>query len=141
MDDVLSGSIARQRFNMVLISAFASIAFLLAVLGIYGVVAYSVAQRSHEIGVRMALGADRNRVRKMILSEGLTMGLIGIACGAGAAFFLVRLLTGMLYGVSGHDPAVFLSAPAALLLVVAVATWIPARRAARVDPASARRAE
>jgi putative ABC transport system permease protein len=141
MDDVLSGSIARQRFNTVLISAFASIAFLLAVLGIYGVVAYSVAQRSHEIGVRMALGADRNRVRKMILSEGLTMGLIGIACGAVAAFFLVRLLTGMLYGVSGHDPAVFLSAPAALLLVVAVATWIPARRAARVDPASALRAE
>jgi predicted permease len=141
MEEVLSDSIARQKFNMLLLSVFALIAFLLSVVGIYGVISYSVLQRRHEMGVRMALGADRNRVRNMILRAGLTTAAVGILCGVGAAFFLVRLLAGMLYGVTTRDPAVFLTAPALLVLVVAIAAWIPARRAALLDPARALRAE
>jgi putative ABC transport system permease protein len=141
MDDVLSGSIAKQRFDMLLLSVFASIAVLLAALGIYSVMAYSVTQRTHEIGVRIALGAGQNSVRNMVLREGLVRGLAGMACGICAAFFLVRLLTGMLYGVSMRDPAVFFAVPAFMVLLTAVAAWIPARRAARLDPVQALRIE
>jgi predicted permease len=141
MDDVLSRSIAKQRFAMLLLSVFASIALLLAAVGIYGVMAYSVAQRTHEIGVRMALGAERTNVRNMVLREGLTRGLIGIACGLCAALFLVRLLAGMLYGVSIWDPVVFLAVPAFLIFLSALAAWMPARRAARLDPIKALRLE
>ncbi|HEY1578689.1 MAG TPA: ABC transporter permease [Terracidiphilus sp.] len=141
LDDVLSASLASQRFNMLLLGSFATIAFLLGAIGIYGVIAYSVAQRGHEIGVRIALGADRVRVRQMILREGMMMGLAGIAAGVAGAFFLVRLLAGLLYGVSMRDPAVFIAVPVLLLLVIAIATWIPARRAGRLDPVRALRAE
>lgn len=141
LDEILSESLATQRFNMLLLSSFAMIAFLLGAIGIYGVIAYSVAQRSHEIGVRMALGADRGRVRRMVLREGMATGLMGIAFGLGAAFFLVRVLAGLLYGVSMRDPAVFIAVPTVLLLVVTAAAWIPARRAARLDPVCALRAE
>jgi len=141
MDDVLSGSIAKQRFNMLLLSVFALIALLLAALGIYSVMAYSVTQRTHEIGVRMALGACQKDVRNMVLREGLVRGLAGMVCGMCAAFFLVRLLADMLYGVSMRDPAVFLAVPAFMVLLTAVAAWIPARRAARLDPVRALRFE
>ena len=141
MDDVLSGSIAKQRFNMLLLSVFALIALLLAALGIYSVMAYSVTQRTHEIGVRMALGADQNDVRNMVLREGLVRGVAGMVCGMCAAFFLVRLLAGMLYGVSMRDPTVFFAVPAFMVLLTAVAAWIPARRAARLDPVQALRIE
>jgi putative ABC transport system permease protein len=141
MDDVLAVSIAQQRFNMLLLSVFALIALLLAALGIYSVMAYSVALRTHEIGVRMALGAGRTNVRNMVLREGLVRGLAGMACGMCAAFFLVRLLAGMLYGVSMRDPAVFFAVAAFLVLLTAVAAWIPARRAARLDPVQALRIE
>jgi putative ABC transport system permease protein len=141
MDDVLSGSIAKQRFNMLLLSVFAFIALLLAALGIYSVMAYSVAQRTHEIGVRMAMGADQNDVRNMVLREGLARGLVGMVCGLCAAFFLVRLLADMLYGVSMRDPAVFFAVPAFMVFLTAVAAWIPARRAARLDPIQALRIE
>jgi hypothetical protein len=141
MEDVLSKSIGQQRFNMLLLSIFALVALLLAAVGIYSVMAYSVAQRTHEIGVRIALGADRNDVRNMVLREGLVRGLAGMACGLCAAFFLVRLLAGMLYGVSMRDPAVFFAAPAFLVLLTAVAAWVPARRAARLDPVQALRTE
>jgi ABC-type antimicrobial peptide transport system permease subunit len=141
MDDVLSMSIAKQRFNMLLLSIFALMALLLAAVGIYGVMAYSVTQRTHEIGVRMALGAGRTTVRNMVLREGLARGLAGVVCGMCAAFFLVRLLAGLLYGVSMWDPAVFLAVPAFLVLLTAVAAWIPARRAARMDPVQALRIE
>jgi ABC-type antimicrobial peptide transport system permease subunit len=141
MDDVLSRSIAKQRFNMLLLSVFALIALLLAVVGIYSVMAYSVTQRTHEIGVRMALGADRTNVRTMVLREGLVRGLVGVVCGMCAASFLVRLLAGMLYGVSIWDPTVFLAVPALLVLLTAVAAWLPARRAARLDPVQALRFE
>jgi putative ABC transport system permease protein len=141
MDDVLSGSIAKQRFNMLLLSVFALISLLLATVGIYSVMAYSVTQRTHEIGVRMALGADRTSVRTMVLREGLVRGLVGVVCGMLAAFFLVRLLAGMLYGVSIWDPVVFFAAPVFLILLTAIAAWLPARRAARLDPVQALRIE
>ena len=99
--------------------------------------AYSVTQRTHEIGVRIALGADQNEVRNMVLREGLARGWVGIACGMCAAFFLVRLLADMLYGVSMRDPSVFLAVTAFMVLLTAVAAWIPARRAARLDPVQA----
>ena len=121
--------------------AFALIALLLAAVGIYSVMAYSVTQRTHEIGVRMALGADRANVRNMVLREGLLRGVVGMVCGMCAAFFLVRLLAGMLYGVSIWDPTVFLAVPAFLVLLTAIAAWIPARRAARLDPVQALRFE
>lgn len=141
MDEVLAKSIAKQRFNMLLLSVFAFIALLLAAVGIYGVMAYSVAQRTHEIGVRMALGADRTNVRNMVLWEGLARGLIGVMCGMCAAFYLVRLLAGLLYGVSMWDPAVWLAAPLFLVFLTAVAAWIPAYRAAQLDPVQALRVE
>jgi putative ABC transport system permease protein len=141
MDDMLSTSIAQQRFDMLLLSVFAFTSLLLAAVGIYGVMAYSVAQRVHDIGVRMALGADRKTVRNLILREGLVKGAVGIACGTAASFFLAQLLAGLLFGVSSRDPAVFIAAPAFLGLVVLVAAWIPARRAARLDPVAALRSE
>ena len=134
-------SIATQNFNMLLLSIFASTALLLAAIGIYGVTAYSVAQRTHEVGVRMALGADRISVRNMILWEGLMKGTLGVISGICAAFFLARLLATLLYGVSSHDAAVFVAAPLILELIIAIATFIPAQRAANLDPASALRFE
>ncbi len=141
MEDALSTSIAKQRFDMLLLSIFAVIALLLAAVGIYGVMAYSVTQRTQEIGVRMALGADRTNVRNMVLREGLVRGLAGIVCGMCAAFFLVRLLANMLYGVSMRDPAIFFAVPAFVVLLTTLAAWIPARRAARLDPVQALRFE
>jgi putative ABC transport system permease protein len=141
MEDALSTSIAKQRFDMLLLSIFAVIALLLAAVGIYGVMAYSVTQRTREIGVRMALGAGRTNVRNMVLREGLVRGLAGMVCGMCAAFFLVRLLANMLYGVSMRDPAIFLAVPAFVVLLTTLAAWIPARRAARLDPVQALRFE
>jgi putative ABC transport system permease protein len=103
--------------------------------------AYSVAQRTHEVGVRMALGAGRMSVRNMILREGLTNGTLGVICGVCAAFFLARLLAALLFGVSSHDAAVFVAAPLSLELMIAIATFIPAQRAASLDPATALRFE
>ena len=141
MDEILARSIAEQRFNMLLLSIFAFVALLLAAVGVYGVIAYAVAQRTHEIGVRMALGADRSSVRNMILREGLMKGTIGIVCGTCAAFFLARLLAGLLFGVSSHDAVVFVATPLVLEGVTAVAALIPARRAANFDPVRALRGE
>jgi putative ABC transport system permease protein len=139
LEDVLSASLARERFNMLLLSVFALIALMLATTGIYGVIAYSVSRRTQEIGVRMALGADRRSVQNMVLREGLIQGLVGVACGMCAAFFLVRLLAGELYGVSMRDPAVFLAVAAFLVLLTSASAWIPARRASRLDPVQALR--
>jgi predicted permease len=141
MDEILARSIAEQRFNMLLLSIFALVALVLAAVGVYGVIAYSVAQRTHEIGVRMALGADRSSVRNMILREGLTKGTMGVICGTCAAFFLARLLAGLLFGVSSHDALVFIAVPLILEGVSAVAALIPARRAANFDPVRALRSE
>jgi putative ABC transport system permease protein len=141
LDDTLAGSISSQKFNMLLLSIFAFTALLLSAAGVYGVIAYSVAQRTHELGVRMALGASRSNVRNMVLREGLVRGTLGIICGMCAAFFLARLLTGLLFGVSAHDVRVFTMVPLLLEVVGAIAAFIPAYRAARLDPMKSLRGE
>ena len=103
--------------------------------------AYSVAQRTHEVGVRIALGAGRMSVRNMILREGLMRGTLGVICGLCASFFLSRLLVALLFGISSHDAAVFVAAPVVFELIIAIASFIPAQRAASLDPASALRFE
>jgi putative ABC transport system permease protein len=135
----LSNPLASERFNMLLISVFAPRALSLAAIGVYGVMAYSVSRRTQEIGVRMALGADRRSVQNLVLGEGLAPGLAGVACLMCAALFLLRLPAGELYGVSMRDPAIFIAVAALLVLLTAASAWTPARRAARLDPVQALR--
>jgi ABC-type antimicrobial peptide transport system permease subunit len=113
---------------------FGIVALILAAVGLYGVTAYTVNQRTNEIGVRMALGALYGNVLVLVLRQGLTMAGIGIAIGIAGAFGAARLLSSLLYGITPTDPLTFVIAPAVLLAVAAVACWIPARRAARIDP-------
>jgi putative ABC transport system permease protein len=141
MDEVLSRSIAKQRFNMVLLSVFAFIALLLAAVGIYGVMAYSVAQRTHEIGVRMALGAQRSDVLALVLWRGMKLALIGVGIGIGTALTLTRLMRSLLFDVSPSDPVVVGCAGLLLMAVALVACLIPAKRAASIDPMRALRSE
>ncbi|MGC2530171.1 MAG: ABC transporter permease [Candidatus Acidiferrum sp.] len=141
MDEVVSNSFAARRLSMILLGAFAALALVLACIGIYGVISYLVGQRTHEIGVRMALGAQRRDVLRLVIGQGARMALIGVAVGIAAALGLTRLMSNQLFGVSAHDPLTF-AAVAALLIVVAVAAcYIPARRAMRVDPMIALRHE
>jgi predicted permease len=137
----VSRSAAPQRFNMLLMSGFAAMALVLATIGIYGVVAYSVARRTREIGIRMTLGADPRAVVWMVLRGGLTLAVIGIALGTVAAAALSPALTSLLFGVKPLDPLTFASVSFLLLVVTALATYVPARRATRVDPSVALRCE
>jgi len=141
MDEVLSHSIARQNFSMLLLGVFAMAALALTAVGIYGVMAYSVAQRTHEIGVRMALGADRARIRNLVVGKGMLTAGLGVIVGLAAAAFLARFLAGFLFGVRAWDPMVFIAVPLVLALVALFALWIPARRAARLEPIEALRVE
>jgi putative ABC transport system permease protein len=138
---VIERAAAPQRLAAQLLGAFAAAALLLAALGIYGVVSYGVSRREREIGVRMALGARAPDVVRMVLREGLSLSLAGVAAGGLVSLALARLLGTFLYGVSATDPLTYALAGAGLAAVAAAASFLPARRATRVDPASALRAE
>jgi predicted permease len=141
MQEVVSNSFAARRLSMMLLGVFAALALVLACVGIYGVISYLVGQRTHEIGVRMALGAQRNHVLRMVIGHGAKMALIGVAFGVGAALGLTRLMANQLFGVSAHDPLTFAGVAMLLVLVAIAACYIPARRAMRVDPVVALRHE
>ena len=141
MEQVFSASVAQQRFSMLIVGLFAGLALILATVGIYGVMAYSVTQRSHEIGVRMALGARTSQVLRMILKDGMALALIGVAIGLAAAFGLTRLMRALLFGVTPTDAITLIVVPLTLLGVALVACYIPARRATKVDPLVALRYE
>jgi predicted permease len=141
MPEVISASTATQRFSAILLGAFAIVALLLSGVGIYGVISYLIGQRTHEIGIRMALGAQRSRVLFQILAEGLKLAVIGATIGLAAAFALTRLMTRLLYGVSPTDPLTFAAVAALLVAVALAACYLPARRAAAVDPMVALRHE
>jgi len=141
MKEMISGSLAGRRFSMALLGAFAGMALLLAAMGIYGVVSYFVTQRTHEIGIRMALGAQPGDIVRDVLSRGSRMALAGIALGLAASFGLTRLMKSMLVGVSATDPLTFIAVTGVLLVVALLACWIPARRAMKVDPMVAVRYE
>jgi putative ABC transport system permease protein len=141
LEEVIYNSLAQRRFNSLLLVIFAALAGLLAAVGIYGVIAYMVTQRTHEIGVRLALGAQRGDVLKLVLGQGVKLALIGIAVGLLAAAALTRVLSTLLYGVSATDPATFLTIPLLLTAVALLASYVPARRATRVEPVIALRSE
>jgi putative ABC transport system permease protein len=141
MDDVMDQAVSGARFNTLLLSVFAEIAFLLAAMGIYGVIAYDVSQRTHEIGIRMALGAQAGDVLKLVLGQGARLAACGIAAGLGAAFGLTRLMATMLYGVEATDPYTFAAISVLLAAVALAASYLPARRAMRLDPVTALRHE
>lgn len=141
MDHVVSESITQPRFNLFLLALFSTVALLLSAAGIYGVTAYTVSQRTHELGIRLALGAQVGDVLKMILGQGMAVIGVGLALGLVAAFALMRLLRSLLFGVGENDPLTFVAITIVLLIVALIACYIPARRATKVDPLEALRAE
>jgi putative ABC transport system permease protein len=140
-ESLLTGMVASRRLSMILMAVFAAAALLLASVGIYGVMAYSVTQRTHEIGIRMALGARRGDVLRLIVGQGMTLAVIGVACGLGGALALTRVMRSLLFEVSATDPLTFAGVALLLAAVAAAACYLPARRAARVDPMIALRYE
>ncbi len=141
MDEVVSNSFAARRMSMMLLSIFAALALVLACVGIYGVISYLVGQRTHEIGVRVALGAQPSDISRLVIGHGAGMALIGVAIGAGAALGLMRLMANQLFGVSAHDPLTFLGVAIVLMVVAVAACYLPALRAMKVDPIIALRYE
>ena len=141
MEEVVDASVAQRRLTMLLLATFAGLALVLAAVGIYGVIAYSVTQRTQEIGIRMALGAQRGAVMRMVIGQAMTLAAIGLATGAAGAWLLTRLMQRLLFGIEPSDPLTFASVAGLLALVAGVAALVPALRATRVDPVIALRAE
>jgi predicted permease len=141
MQEIATRSTSRQRFNMWLMTVFGCCAVLLAAIGIYGLMAYSVEQRTQEIGIRLALGAQASDVKNMVIRQGMVLAAIGVAIGVAASLGLARFISTLLFGVSPRDPSVFAGVPLLLTLVAFLAVWVPARRASRVDPIVALREE
>jgi putative ABC transport system permease protein len=141
MAEIVSNRMSRPRLYTVLLGGFAAVAVTLALIGIYGVVAYTVSQRTREIGIRAALGAEPSRILRLVLTESLCIAGAGIAAGLGAAVALSRLLTGLLFGIEPLDAGTLAAVTAAFVLLIALAAWIPSRRATRVAPIVALRTE
>jgi predicted permease len=141
MDEVISNSLAARRLSMILLGIFAALALALSCVGIYGVISYLVGERTHEIGVRMALGARRSDVLRLVLGQGVRMALMGVAIGIPVALGLTRLMSNQLFGVTAHDPLTFAGVALALIAVALAACYLPARRAMQVDPMVALRYE
>ena len=141
MDQIFSNSVAGQRFNALLLGIFASVALMLAMIGVFGVINYSVARRTHEIGIRIALGAQRGDVFRLVVGQGLLLAVIGVGLGAVGAMALTRLIAGLLYGVSPTDGPTFVIVALIVTVVAGLACYLPARRATRVDPLVALRYE
>jgi ABC-type antimicrobial peptide transport system permease subunit len=140
-DEYISRSLARPRFNTLLLSIFAGTALILTAIGIYGVLAYSVAQRTSEIGIRIALGAGKSSIFRLIVGQAMTLVGISLVVGLAGAFAATRLLNSLLFGVGASDPATFAGIALLVSAVAFIAAWLPARRATRVDPIVALRAE
>jgi ABC-type antimicrobial peptide transport system permease subunit len=141
MQDRLSNSIAPQRFNALMLAVFASFAVLLATIGIYGVVAFAAQQRAHEMGIRLAVGAQPGDVLRLVVGQGFRLGLVGVGIGVVGALAMARIVAGMLYNTGGADPLTFLVVSVIFLAIATLASYFPARRAARVDPMVALRCE
>jgi putative ABC transport system permease protein len=141
MEQVVEDSVGGRRFQMSLLTIFAAIALGLAAIGIYGLMSYTVSQRTHEIGIRMALGAKRGDVLRLVVRHGMMQAIVGVTLGTVGALLLTRFLSGMLYGVGVNDPTTLLSVATLLTGMAALASYVPARRATRVDPMIALRCE
>src|SRR5262249_32822164 len=141
MDELLSQSLAERRFNMFLLGLFAGLAMLLAAVGLYGVMSYSVSQRTHEIGIRIAVGAHRSDVLKLVMGQGGRLAAVGLAAGIVGALALTRLMASLLFGVAPTDPVTFATVALLMMAAVLLACFVPARRAMKVDPMVALRHE
>jgi putative ABC transport system permease protein len=141
MQALVTESVAQPRFYMLLLSAFAALALLLAALGIYGVISYSVSQRTRELGIRIALGATQERVVRLVLGQGVSLTLLGVVAGLVGAYWLMHLLAAALFGVEATDGITFIGVAVVLAGVASLASYVPARRAAKVDPVIAMRAD
>jgi putative ABC transport system permease protein len=141
MDALLSDSVKEPRTQALMLGAFGALAFIMTCIGVYGVVSYSVTQRTHEIGIRIALGAESKSILELVVGQGTTLAGIGMTIGLAASFWATRLVRASLYEVSALDPWIFIAAAAAILVVTVVASYLPARRATMIDPVSALRSE
>ncbi|MCH7978035.1 MAG: FtsX-like permease family protein [Acidobacteria bacterium] len=141
MQQVLSDSVALRRLSMLLVGLFAAIALLLTVIGIYGVVSYAVIQRTHEMGIRAALGATPGEILRLVVGEGLRLAVFGVAIGLVASLGLIRFISSLLYGINATDVVTYVSVALLLITIAVLASYVPARRATRVDPVLALRVE